>query len=123
MSFSSLYAVAPDGSVVYESVETGKRVKMPRERVMEQGYVASSPETTSTQQRLDKAMKTVVEGAGQGMDVGKIVEEQLFIGNDERPPEVLNHPKFGPVRLSSEEENAYIYTTEDGSQEIVIRKK
>ena len=53
----------------------------------------------------------------------KIYNDQLFIGNDERPPQVINHPKYGPVPLTGEEDNAYIYDLGNGMEPIVIRKK
>lgn len=119
--------VAPDGNIIYQNVETGRKDTFPREYVMEADKQASSPATQATQQRLDGAMKRIVEGMDgkslSGQELSKISEEQLFIGQDEQPPEVLNHPRFGALRLKEETQDSYIYAGQGPGAEVEIAKK
>lgn len=113
--------VAKDGRIIYESPETGRKIAVQRDTVMETGYAAAEGSTQATQQRLDAAMK---EMHTEGADAQSIYNNKLFIGADETPPDVLNHPLYGPVRLAGEDEVAYYYEGQQGAgTELTIRKK
>ena len=115
--------VDSEGRIVYQDPATGKYTAYKKEKVMEHGYEASSGDTASAQQRIDRAITEIIKNRDNPSAAEKIYNEQLFIGNDERPPQVINHPKYGAVPLSGEEADAYIYDLGNGMEPIVIRKK